>query len=589
MTKKIKILEKPTDSQRQEILMRISQLYNHPEYVVYEYIQNSIDSAFEIKDKEPSYDTRKILVHIDYSKKQFIIQDNCAGMDEEEIENLPNSVFQSRKKRSPWITGEFGYGIQSFRAWFDEILIVSKASDQSKATAIIFNQSVDAEIDEKKKLPDFGAVYPVRASSINYKRPTGTDVWIKGIRKKLRKKSFDFIAKNLFTLIPIHFEDALESGLVEIQIYDWKRRSGKFFPRVYQLNPLRLSDIPGEDISGTINDNSGKKLASYHFKIVEPIYFNKTPEIKDYKPRLSRLGTELGKLSRLKSLQDFGRSNDVDLLIWDRPELIGKINIERKIPIRIDRTDLEPSLESQVLFDKIAELTLQIQEKFDEMDKRKLEEHEESLSEIMSDVFTDLSKELDADLFGRKRKIRSSSGLITSMIETGAGFVLGNKDFHGDGSQKGDVSSQIDDSGKEGIESTISDEKTPSPSEEGTGQMPYKDIKQRGMGVEFKPLGTTQPPSNVWGDRMIVVNTEHPFYRERLTEHKSKIITKRLIAYLAIVTTPWFLDKYWNKRGVEPESTDKIQKIVETIARVEKILWDKRELIKKKVAEVEDV
>jgi hypothetical protein len=587
--KKIQILSKPTENQVLSIINRIAELYHQPEAIVYEYIQNSIDSA-TILEKEKGLKTPfQILVHMDTTKSRYIIQDNCEGMSEEKIIGLPEDIFASDKKKYPWVVGQFGYGIQSFRAWFNSIKILSKNMDEEKTTSIKFRQKDPFGIQNNEVLVPFGQIYPCKFDLCLSERKHGTDVYVeKMINKGARNSSFNYVSEKLISNIPIHFEDVLNDGTVEIKIFRWVKRKGICRPQVIDIMPIDYSTIKGEDISGEIKSENGEVLAEYNFKIIETGELKNTPEIKDYLPRLSRLGTTLSPIMKLTSFLDYCENHDVDITPWERAELMGKVNIKKKIDLDLNRNDLTPSIELEYIYKKLEELTNEISNKFKEIDKKKIQEHEESLSEIMSDVFSDVSKGLDVEIKARLRAIRTNQAGFQGESDTGAGIVIGGDEHTGDGKGGNKSGKEIDNEVDKGnIQSDTSDSEGNPPNKE-EGEIGSKMIKQSGLDIDFKSLGETMPASQLWGDTIIVINKDHPFYKERLGQNNKKIISKRLIAYLAFATTPWFLDLYYRKHGFEIESKEKNEKIVETIAIVERTLWDKRDEIRKKVAEVED-
>ncbi|MEM3363996.1 MAG: ATP-binding protein [Candidatus Micrarchaeia archaeon] len=594
---KLRILDNPKDEQIMEIIQRIAALYHQPEAVLYEYIQNSIDSAIELEKKYgKEILPRKILVHIDTTRKRFIIQDNCAGMTRKELSELPTKTFNSKKKAYAWTPGQFGYGIQSFRGWFDTIKIYSTSIDESPKTNLLSFERNEIygnlnEEKEKVQMPVFGSIFDLRA--FQYYRITrthGTDVFVEGITKKeQRRSSFDYISEKLITTIPIHFEEFIRSNLVEIYIYRWTKKRSVCKPQIIKISPLDYNTIPGEVISGEIKDKNNKSIATYYFKIIEPTYLNQNPVIKEYLPRISRLGTTIREIPRLESFKDYCNENNIDNTVWERPEIIGRFDITKKIEIDITRSDITPSDERDYIYSELAKITAVVKQKFDEIDKNKIKEHEKSLSDLLSDIFSDVSKEMDTDIFARTREIKSDKGLLSGIADIGAGFILGNKDYKGTGKIRTGLSREINENATSGqIGSNIGESKGEVPSSDDGNKINYKQIKQRGLQFDFHPLGEKMPPSDMWGDKIIVINSIHPFYLERLNTPKKKKITKRFISYLAFVTTPWFLDLYYKRKGIEVDSKDKNVKIVETIAKVEKMLWDKREEIKKKVAEVEE-
>src|SRR3989344_8834964 len=173
-----KILEKVnieinSEIQINNILNRIADMYKDPYRVMYEFIQNSIDSAEELrrsnKGKYPY--PIKVYLLIDKKNKEFKIIDNCKGMDLPILRGLANKVFDSRKKNLPWAVGQFGYGVHSFRAFFNKITFKSKIKDE-KTREISFEKgkvkgNEIIELDEKDSDFNFNSGTSVKLNKID--------------------------------------------------------------------------------------------------------------------------------------------------------------------------------------------------------------------------------------------------------------------------------------------------------------------------------------------------------------------------------------------------------------------------------------
>lgn len=394
----IPILENPSKDQVNAILDNIANLYHDPEAIIFEYIQNSIDSALEFNKTYSKEEMRKVFVHIDEKKQRYVIQDNCMGMTTNEIEELPKNVFNSRKKKYSWVVGQFGYGIQSFRSRFEKVTISSMNINEFKNNTIIFEKgSNNAQKKQDKMLP-FGRLYPSNNQIKWDIRKHGTDVIVEHMLKKDgRRTSFDYVSAKLMEKIPLHFEEYVANKQIQIIMVRWQGKRGRsqeIACHVNSIKALNYVDIPGKEFEGTVTKDK-KKIAEYYFKVVDNKYLNEQKSLANYKPTFKRLGTSISSISEMTSFRKYCQESNHDLTIWSRPELIGKINITEKIDIDIDRTDISAGDDADLIFEKMVTISEEINVYLDELEKKNIESHEKQLSEIISDAFTDISKDLD--------------------------------------------------------------------------------------------------------------------------------------------------------------------------------------------------
>ena len=366
---RIPLLNKPlSDAQVENLRDAISKLYNDPKRVIYEYIQNSLDSAIEMQKKYNIQKNFIVYVHIDSIGRQIVIQDNCEGMTGDFLKTLPSKMFEPRKKSFPWLVGQFGYGIHSFMAWFDEMEIISQPYSSTDCFSLTIKRDKRDTYWKPSKLLPFGKIYPTKLFYYEMKRFHGTDVVLKGFRGRGRKKSFDFIREALFREIPVHFEEYIKRERAEIVCIEWIRHKGRIIGRAIPIEPLMYEDFEGAELKGNIEIN-GKVLGKYYFKIVDPKYVKKYPQLKNYIPRLMQLGTRVSEIPRLKSFVEFMESKDLDFGYWERAEVVGYVDVSKELELTISRTDLAPSNLREMLYHKLVDIGDEIKKKIDEITK----------------------------------------------------------------------------------------------------------------------------------------------------------------------------------------------------------------------------
>jgi len=111
------------------LVKSVSSLYNDPNRIFMEYIDNSLDSAGHwFSDESVGY-TRPIEITLKIEGKnkkdgRVTIADNCFGITN--FKKVVQSIGNSDKKAQGFTNGQFGYGIYSFMAACEKLEVFSK-------------------------------------------------------------------------------------------------------------------------------------------------------------------------------------------------------------------------------------------------------------------------------------------------------------------------------------------------------------------------------------------------------------------------------------------------------------------------------
>ena len=116
-----------------QIIRAISDQYTAtPHRVIMEFIDNSLDSAEEYFNKDTNSYSKNINIKVTigtYQGKQAIlVEDNCTGIID--IKRIVQEIGNSNKKTNRWTNGQFGFGIYSFMAIAESLVIHTRTSDE---------------------------------------------------------------------------------------------------------------------------------------------------------------------------------------------------------------------------------------------------------------------------------------------------------------------------------------------------------------------------------------------------------------------------------------------------------------------------
>ncbi len=186
-----------------------SELYDNCEYVLREYISNSIDAK-----------STKIDLYIDYDERDLMIMDTGIGMDKNEINEcldiMVSPKTKDKKTNFPPI-GEIGIGIYSAGKICKDIIIRSKKKDEEYwhiRRIPIWQWMEDLKDPSKKYISDVIISFQkeVDTKDEEEKKYHGTIITLHEITPKKFREMLDpkFIFK-LSRVVPVDFEDGLNN------------------------------------------------------------------------------------------------------------------------------------------------------------------------------------------------------------------------------------------------------------------------------------------------------------------------------------------------------------------------------------------
>lgn len=277
-----------------------SELYDSCEYVLREYISNSIDAK-----------SGKIDLYIDYEERDLMIMDTGMGMDIKEINECLDIMVSPKtkdKKTAFPAIGEIGIGVYSAGKICKDIIIRSKKEDEEywHIRRIPISQWMEDLKDPKKKyISDVIISFQkeVETKGEEEKKYHGTIITLHDIMPKKFKEILDpkFVFK-LSRIVPVDFEEGLnnlyvtdynsnedEEGkeLLKDNIYSILRgeKFGKikindetFIPLNYNYNKIQFHYLGLPDLKQTKDIQIKRPVPKDN--ILSPKFFY---EVKDFK------------------------------------------------------------------------------------------------------------------------------------------------------------------------------------------------------------------------------------------------------------------------------------------------------------------
>ena len=115
------------------LLNHMAERYSSTSRILMEFVDNSLDDAEAWFDGQRYTREVRVDVQVSRRRKTLRIRDNCRGMPPETLSRVVMRVGESRKRGASFVNGQFGFGMQAFRAACSSLTVLSRTSAPSEA------------------------------------------------------------------------------------------------------------------------------------------------------------------------------------------------------------------------------------------------------------------------------------------------------------------------------------------------------------------------------------------------------------------------------------------------------------------------
>jgi len=512
--------------------------YDNVEKSIAEFVDNSLDSAEELRDDSLNY-KRPIKIEVDFqgsTKKtsQITIKDNCVGMDREELVRICTEVGNSKKKNQSFSNGQFGFGIFSFSEFFEEITIQSKNEESTYANQVTISKS---SLENNKEIK-FEKINKLTFNNSN----SGTII----ILREYSKRNWKNVNKDkLVKFLSQHFERLLGSKGLEIVIRD-KNGQEILTPHNYDnfdgvslveksdsLPKMELYKVKKGQANALIGGSTVENMECY-IKVVKSRNLAEKPFFIAIKGR--RIGNVKDAISNTKLL---------DMAIWSSPYLTGYFDLGSFAQPDISRTKIKAGDSKKSIIEYLKRKEKDIKELLDDRNKLNEDKSWNDTASKINDILKDMTKEYNvyfSELSGSKGDEPGSGGNEGgARIRKGDKKIKVKKKVPTNGQGDGDGTGGTGDQGDNDFSDDISKPKKSN-----------LQIQFTGLKTNYKTNPRTGEPyevaSDLTADGKLIFWTQHPDFQERVKVRKGgKFITQRLATFLGTRIAVHFLDKYFQK------------------------------------------
>lgn len=550
----------------QSIIPSIASLYSDTNRIFMEYIDNSIDSAEEFFDESTNSYTKDIEINFHIDRNTVSFRDNCVGITN--FTKVVKSVGHSDKRDLPWTNGQFGFGIYSFIAACEQIDIKTKLKEQDEAQKITINQK--KVFQQNKEIAD-----PCYAE-IPY--DSGTVVTLSKF-DKVMWKAIDF--DKIVNEVEKHFElllkrknltiriSSLENGKNHIcEAFDYDAYAGEPWEDI--KDKLVFKGKGKKDVPVTVYPTSPVYI---YLKLLDDRVINKPPVF-------IAKGRRIGEVKDIKQFPSKYKGE-----IWTNPKLTGYIDVSHFLEPDISRTNFRNNTNSKALWDELIEIEEMILEFLADLNKRSETADYKKLEDILNKELSRLAKEDQMNF-----RTENLSGKDINVEPGGAGESQeenAGSEHHRDGENSGNEHSENNEdpngygpSGEFGDTPSDKDNDGKGPSNEETFADTLYTSKQRkksGFDIKF-----VEGDPDVIGDTGVLVRSqliggmiriwcEHPDFVDRLSwsRTKEKIITQRLVTYIAGEVTVHYKDQIQSRYGQPEYNVDMFRDLMDWMYKFE--------------------
>ncbi len=524
------------------ILNEIARRYETAERVLMEYVDNALDDAEVLyHENEGRYPYPiNIELILDLSAQQLIIKDNCRGMPRPVLERVVRNIGESQKRGVTWVNGQFGFGVQAFRAMAQSIRFQTKHKDGSH-----YQLELDREqhrgIKEAKRLD---TRFPSSSG-------TGSMITIGNFDPAW----FNFSVDSIKTEIENHFERLIARPNLTITVAEAGQTPVRCLPFDYD-------QLDGQAIQ--------KTLQLTHRDEIYPVEIYLKVATDPHPNRAASFFARGRRINNVPEIKSFMRKSSLKTGLWSHPHLLGYIEVGEIVRLAITRDDFDRTRGRQVLYDAVLALEPEVKKLINQANKAS---KKKTLVKLESAVSAAVANVIETDA----RPAETAAPVEPIAAASAESFAPGESPAAAP------------------AEFVAPAEEAPAATFESTAAVPAEFVAPQ---PQPQPAGTagqyaihfaeTLPAPAESGkrsclvDNTIYINTGHPDFKARMTYTRQgqPSITDRLNAYLAGV-----ISIYYSDRLAQPEAPSALLEAqLDFILKLEATLRQQRSALERELA-----
>ena len=312
------------------LLNHMAERYTSTSRILMEFVDNSLDDAESLYDSAAGAYFRpvNINVHVSRRERTLRIVDDCTGMQADTLSRVVMRVGESKKRGASFVNGQFGFGMQAFRAACSTLIVSSRTEEATPAVSG-YQIRVDREQSDGFRLEALEATA--------FGEGTGTEVVLANFDQQWVDDTFraDVVARE----IESHFERLLDRGSLVVRVWDADEPSGELDPSLV-CRPLDYAALsPGASVKVEVL-LSGEQLAECNLCVL-PVSSALSRAADDSSgpdgasrggvgpsaDRSARFFASGRRIAGCGSTSSFAKLSSNRWTVWSHPQVVGYIDI----------------------------------------------------------------------------------------------------------------------------------------------------------------------------------------------------------------------------------------------------------------------
>lgn len=392
------------------LLSSIATLYSNPHRVLIEYVDNAFDAAEHFYDSKSGAYTKPIEISItvdgkSYDYARIIIEDNCAGINN--LSDIVTKIGYSSKLGDADTNGQFGFGIYSFLAICDSLIITTRLADSDRVNRVELN----AKMFDSPETGVFNVTEEQQNISVcstgDIREGCGSNFELVGFTKQAFQ---DLSVKSLKAEIENHFELLLKRSNLVVKIIDNNKNENL-------CKAFDYSKYPGETYSKKIDSLRLTKSRKYKTAVTvstpkEVEIFLKISKGRELnrKPVFVIKGRRIVEIADVKAFRTNSKSS-----IWSHPNVTGYIDVTGVLEPTIARNEFKAGSLGVALFAALIQLEPEIRKFVAEQLVMPTTKEYKNLEKYLTDTLNRLT------LSKKFRNIMSNQTGVSKYLKHGAG------------------------------------------------------------------------------------------------------------------------------------------------------------------------
>jgi len=360
------------------LLNHMADRYTSTPRILMEFVDNSFDDAETFFDNSTNSYTRKVMIRVEVDPDQcsVAITDNCRGMEADRLCAVTTDVGMSEKQGQSLANGQFGFGMQAFRACCKRLRVRSRTGSEAALLEIAVprNQTNNFTLMRLKNPEDLEN-FP----------DSGTRVMLEEIEDVWASDKDILSVEGCADEIENHFERMLSRGNLEVCV------SGPSGDMQHVCQAVQYADNETE----VVVDASFPLGNGQTAKVMLALGSMKRANAVGRRARFFAKGRRIAKVSDTRT---FFRASANRWEVWNHPQLLGYIDVlgDDGGPLRpmITRDEFKQTQGSAAAYAKISEmcegpLLKAIKEANRRTADNSMQELEQTLTIILSSLIED--------------------------------------------------------------------------------------------------------------------------------------------------------------------------------------------------------